>query len=433
MDVGWLNRIFALLILLIFSAIFSGSEVALFSLDEKKLSEVKKGPGLIGNYIEKLLKYPRRLLVSILIGNTVVNVAASIISVSIALDIANIYDVPIDITLLIQIIVLTIIVILFAEITPKVWANKHPISFSKIIAIPLFWSNFILFPLSTLLSNLIKFATSRVKYDKFSTALSTSDITDLADIGVEKGTLVEEEHELIHGLVSFKSINVREVMTPRVDVIAVSLDISFVELVQIIKDSGHSRIPVYKDDLDSIVGIVYAKDLLPYLHSEIAQNEFNLEKVARECLFVPETKLISTLMQEFQSKNMHMSIVVDEYGGTSGIISLEDILEEIVGEIRDEFDDEEEEITEINENKFIASGKADIDEIENLLNIEVEIPNEDFETLGGFIFNHAGTIPDVGYKFESYGYSFQVIEIDSNRITKVEIEKIKSIENGQET
>jgi len=214
-------------------------------------------------------------------------------------------------------------------------------------------------------------------------------------------------------------------MTPRVDVIALPINISFQELIQLIKDSGHSRIPVYKDDLDTILGILYAKDLLPYLNSEASKSKFDLQKVIREFIFVPETKLISILMQEFQTKNMHMSIVVDEYGGTSGLITLEDILEEIVGEIRDEFDDEEDEITEISNNKFLMTGKVSIDEIEDKLNIKIEVPDEDFETLGGFVLSHAGTIPESGYKFEQYGYSFLVSEVKNNRINKVEIEKIR--------
>ncbi len=424
MDVGWFYRIIALIILLFFSALFSGSEVALFSLDSKKLDQVKEDSGFIGKYINKLLLFPRKLLVTILIGNTISNVAASIISVSIALDLAKIYSLSVDIALLLQIIVLTIVVILFAEITPKVWANKHPISFAKVIAIPLYGISIFLSPISSILSKLLRFATSKVKYDKSKTALSTEEITELADIGVEKGTLEEEEHGLIHGLVAFKSVNVREVMTPRVDMIAVPVDISLPELIQIIKESGHSRIPVYNDDLDNIMGIVYAKDLLPYLNADLSKTEFDLNKVFRECIFVPETKFISTLMQEFQTKNMHMSLVVDEYGGTSGVITLEDILEEIVGEIRDEFDDEEDEIAEISENKYLMSGKVDIDEIEERLNIKIAVPDEDFETLGGYIFNHAGTIPEIGYSFEEYDCLFTVCEIENNRINKVEIEKL---------
>lgn len=429
MDVGWFPRIIALIVLLLFSALFSGSEVSLFSLDEKKIDEVKSNSGLIGKYISQLLLYPKRLLVTILIGNTIANVAASIISVSIAIDLAKYYEVSNDLALLVQIIILTILVILFAEVSPKVLANKHSVGFAKVIAIPLYWINFIISPISKVLSNLIRLATSRVKFDKSKTALSTSEIADLADIGVEKGTIEEEEHGLIHGLVAFKSIVAREVMTPRVDIVSIPKDITLTDLVKIIKESGHSRIPIYRDDLDKILGILYAKDLLPYLNStEVKGNKFEIDKIVRECIFVPETKPISILMQEFQQKNMHMGIVVDEYGGTSGLITLEDILEEIVGEIRDEFDKEEEEITELEKDNFLVSGKVDIDEIEDRLNIKIDIPHEDFETLGGYIFNHAGTIPQAGYSFKEYGYSFTVSEVENNRINKVEIIKIQNIQ-----
>ncbi|MBK8946497.1 MAG: HlyC/CorC family transporter [Ignavibacteriae bacterium] len=421
MDVDWFYRTILLIVLLLFSALFSGSEVALFSLDDKKLDEINKRSKHLGKYITKLIAFPKKLLITILIGNTISNVALSIIAVSISLDIAKIYNYPVDIVLLIQIIILTIIVILFSEITPKVWANKYPVKASKLIAIPLHFLSIIISPISKLLSLLMKVLTSNVKYDKSRTALSTSDIADLADIGIEKGTLEEEEHELIHGLVSFKTLLAREVMTPRVDIISVPENIPFSELIEIIKTSGHSRIPVYSNDLDSIIGVIHAKDLLPYLNNE---SLFNIKKVTRECLFVPETKLLSALMKEFQEKNMHISIVVDEYGGTAGLITLEDILEEIVGEIRDEYDTEEDEIMQISENKFIMFGKVYIDELEEKLKIDIEVPNEDFETLGGFIFNHAGTIPDIGYKFEKYGYSFKVIALENNRISKVEVEKL---------
>ena len=217
-------------------------------------------------------------------------------------------------------------------------------------------------------------------------------------------------------------------MTPRVDMISVSIDIPFNELIEIIKTSGHSRIPVYSNDLDTILGVIHAKDLLPFISEE--NIPFDLRKVYRECMFVPETKLISDLMKEFQEKNMHISIVVDEYGGTAGLITLEDILEEIVGEIRDEYDDEEDEILEISENKFVMFGKVDIDELEEKLKISIVVPDEDFETLGGYIFNHAGTIPEVGYQFEEYGYSFKVLDLENNRIGKVEIEKIPKLKKG---
>jgi putative hemolysin len=422
LDIDWLFRTILLVILLILSALFSSSEVALLSLDDKKIEEINRSSKNLAKYISELISAPQKLLITILIGNTISNVGASIIAVTLALDIAKVNGFSVDYSLIAQIIILTIIVIIFCEVTPKVWANKHPVYISKIIAIPLYLIGIVLSPITKILTFLMKILTTNVKYDKARTALSTSDIADLADIGIEKGTLEEEEHELIHGLVSFKSTFAREVMTPRVDIIAVPKDIPYNELIEIIKSSGHSRIPVYVNDLDSIIGVIHAKDLLQFLGSP---NIFDIKKVIRDCLFVPETKLLSTLLKEFQEKNMHLSLVVDEYGGTAGLISLEDVLEEIVGEIRDEYDTEEDEIVKINENKFVMFGKVSISELEEILNINIEVPNEDFETLGGFIFNHAGTIPGVGYKFEKYGYSFKVIGLENNRISKVEIEKLK--------
>ncbi len=422
MDVGWLSRIIALIILIILSAIFSGSEVALFSLDKKNLDEIKSNSKLLGKYISALLEYPRRLLVTILIGNTIFNVAASIISVTLALKIAETYHWQTNMVLLIQIILLTVSIIIFAEISPKVWANKHPKSFSKLIAFPLYWTHKILSPLSKVLSGSVNFIAKRIKFDKTKTALSTEEITELADIVIEKGTIIEEEHELIHGLVSFKTITVKEVMTPRVDMTAIPENISFDSLLNIINKSGHSRIPVYKEDLDNIAGIIYAKDILPFLQK--GNKKFHINSIMRQASFVPETKLISKLMQEFQEKKMHISIVVDEYGGTSGVITLEDILEEIVGEIHDEHDSEEDEIIKINDNKFIVLGKTNKDELEELLGVHIEDEHDDFETIGGYIFEHAGTIPSVGYNFEEHGYKFTVKEIENNRINKVEIEKL---------
>ena len=205
----------------------------------------------------------------------------------------------------------------------------------------------------------IKFLVSKIKIDSSKTTLRTSEIAELADIGKEHGSIEEEEHELIHGLVEFKSLSTREVMTPRVDMKSISVESTFEEVIQIITDSGNSRIPIYKDSLDNIVGILYAKDVLNYLVIGKIEKNFRLKDIIREAMFVPETKLISDLLKEFQEKNMHIGIVVDEYGGTAGLISLEDILEEIVGEIQDEYDNEDDEIIKINDDKFVLLGKVD--------------------------------------------------------------------------
>ena len=426
MEVDWYYRLILLIILLILSAFFSGSEVALFSLDKNKIKELKKTPGILAKYISSLLETPRRLLVTILLGNTLVNVAASILGVTIALDAAPLLNITPDLALLIEIILLTILILIAGEITPKVFASKNPLAFAKIIAVPLYWVSVLIYPVSKILTDVIKFFSSKLKFDRGKTALLSSDLTELANIGIESGTIEEEEHELIHGLVSFKSVTVREVMTPRVDITSVPLDTTFQELMQIITESGHSRIPLYNNNLDDVTGIIYAKDLLPFLADPELKEKISLQTIARPAMFVPESKLISDLLHEFQEKNMHMGIVVDEYGGTAGLVSLEDILEEIVGEIRDEYDKEENEITKLDENSYLVLGKILIDELNDLFGENFSSENDDYDTVGGFIFNHFGTIPEEGDNFIYSDYKFTVKEIDNKRINKVLVEKIKT-------
>ena len=413
-------QLIILVVLLFFSALFSGSEVALFSLNIKKLEQNSKNLSI--KYIISLLNTPRQLLITILLGNTLFNVAASIISVSLALQFAEKYHYSVNLILLIQIIVLTILVLLISEITPKIWASKSPLRFAKLVSIPLYWSNIIFYPVSKILTESMKSVFSKLKYPVNKTAILTSELADLADLGVERGTIEEEEQELIHGIVSFKSVMAREVMTPRVDLTAVSVDTEIEELLQIINNSGHSRIPLYEESLDNIHGIIYSKDMLNFVRQYDKKTKVNLKKIARKAMFVPETKLISELFQEFKTKRMHVGIVVDEYGGTAGLISLEDILEEIVGEIVDEYDKEVAEITKLGETSYIVLGKTAIDEINELLAVDLSGDSDDYDTIGGFIFNHAGTIPDQGYSFEIDGIKFSVKEIDNNRIEKVLIE-----------
>ena len=379
----------------------------------------------MARYVTHLLESPRRLLVTILLGNTLINVSASIIAVTLALNLAEYYALPVDIVLIIQIVVLTLLILLFGEITPKVWASKYPLQFSKAVAVPLYWISVLIYPITTIITDLIKAALSKFRYDKSKTAILSSELTDLADIGVEKGTIEEDEHELIHGLVSFKTVTVREIMTPRVDITAVSLSTGFEDLMKLITESGHSRIPLYNSDMDNIVGIIYAKDLLPFLKENRGTADFSLRKIARDAMFIPETKLINELMKEFQQKNMHVGIVVDEYGGTAGLVSLEDILEEIVGEIRDEYDKEETEITKVNDKQYMVLGKTPIDELNETLGNNFSSEEDDYDTVGGFIFNHAGTIPEEGYNFIEQNFKFSVKEVKNKRISKVVVEEIE--------
>jgi gliding motility-associated protein GldE len=418
----WLYKIIFLVLLLLLSALFSGSEVALFSLDKEKILTLKNTPKVISEYILSLIEFPRRLLITILLGNTIVNVGASIISVSLALDIAEDYSLEKDAVLFAQIFVLTALVLLIGEITPKIWASKKPLQFAKFSSVPLYWISVLMYPVSKTLADIIRHSIAKIKFDKSRTVISTSEFAELADLGIEAGTLEEEEHGLIHGIVSFKTVMVREVMTPRVDITSISSDSSFEEIMQIIVESGHSRIPLYGENLDDIIGIIYAKDLLPYLRDGEHKKTFNLSKIARKAMFVPETKFINELMKEFQEKKMHVGIVVDEYGGTAGLISMEDILEEIVGEIRDEYDKEENEISKLGDNAYLVMGKVSIYEINELLETQAIPESEDYDTIGGFILNNAGSIPQKDYSFVFENYKFTVKDITNNRVNKVLIE-----------
>lgn len=424
MEKDWIIKLILLVVSFLFSALFSGSEVSLFSLDKKRGEFFKDKKNLVERYIVNLLDSPRRLLVTILLGNTVFNVAASILSVSIALDYAKAHGIPVDLILLIQIILLTILILIFGEITPKIWASKYPARFARMAAVPLYWINVLLYPFSQTITEITKATVSKVKYDKKKTALYSSELKDLADLGVETGTIEQNEHDLIDGLVSFGKIIAREVMTPRVDINALPVDANLEESLKVITESGHSRIPVYEENLDNIVGILYAKDLLKFIDAQRTPQRISLKKLSRKAYFIPETKLISELMHEFQAKNIHVGIVVDEYGGTSGLISLEDIIEEIVGEIRDEYDKEETEIQEIGENKYLVLGKTDIAELNDKIGTNLEAESDDFDTLGGFIFNYAGEIPMEGRSFKKGNFRYTVKEIENKRINKVLIEKL---------
>ena len=426
MNFDWRYKIGFLFFLFILSAFFSGSEVALFSLDKKKLQVTFKSNPLIKRYLQNLLDFPRRLLVTILLGNTLINVAASIIAVSIAIDYSHDTGFSRNIALTIEIILLTLCILIFGELIPKLWAAKNPIAFAKLISIPLYWLNVIFFPLSEIMTEVIRSSIGFLKIDNRKSAILTEEITELANLGHERGTIVEEEHGLISSIVNFRSVTVHEVMIPRVDIISVPAHTNFNEMVDIITKSGHSRIPIYKEDLDEIIGIVYSKDLLPYIRNKESRLNFSLPNIARKAMFIPRTKLLSSLMHEFQEKKMHLAIVVDEYGGTAGLITLEDIIEEILGEIRDEYDDKEENlITKVGDNNYIVLGNLAIDELNELLNTTFS-EKSNYETVGGMILNHAGQIPKEGYSFQIDGYGFIVKEIQNKRIKKVQIEQLKS-------
>lgn len=426
MDFDWSIKLSLIFFLLLSSAFFSGSEVALFSLDQKKLDSNLNKSGIINRYLLHLISFPRRLLVTILIGNTIVNVALSIISVSIALDFANHFNYSVDIILSIQILLITVLILLFGELIPKVLASKNPVKFARVIAIPLNICSIVIYPVAESFTEIIKLCSTKLNFDKSKSALTKDELVDLANIGKEKGTIVGDEHSLISSIVAFSGLSVNAVMTPRVDIIAVSVEDSYQNIIKIITGSGHSRIPVYKNNIDEIVGIIFAKDLLIYIKNPEAISDFEINDLLKKPLFVPETKLLNELLREFQEKKIHLAIVVDEYGGTAGLISLEDIIEEVVGEIWDEYDKEENQISKLNDKQFLVLGNTKLEDLNKQLSTNIIVEEDDYDTIGGYILNKVGNIPKEDFSFQENGIKYTVKEIQKKRIKKVILEIINS-------
>jgi len=416
----------AVILLLCFflSAFFSGSEVALFSLNPKKIKLQFKGK-TTQRYLTQLLEFPKRLLVTILIGNTLVNTTASIIAVSIALEVVEKYKYPDNIILPIQVILLTVLLVLVGEISPKIYASKRPVTFAKVVAVPLFFIHAVLYPVAEVMTELLRISTSKLRKRKKRKAISHEDFSHLAKLGHEDGTLAENEQELIEGLINYKNVLVKEIMSPRVDIKAVSSDATLDEIITVIKNCGHSRIPVYKTDIDDILGILYAKDLLPYFSKGSAKQNFSLMKCMHKVIYIPETKIISELLHEFQEKNIHLAIAVDEFGGTAGLITLEDILEEIVGEIRYESDKEEDKIKKIDNDVYTVAGSATLHEVNEYFDLKLPDSESDFETIGGYVIHQAGTIPAENFSIPLGRYVFTVAEIRKKRVLKIRVQEQK--------
>lgn len=405
------------------SSFFSASEVAFFSIKQKDLENKFKSSNILYRYASNLISFPRRLLITILVGNTLANVGASIVSVSLSLRLAVLYGIKVNIILTIQIILITIIILLFCELLPKIFASKHPYLTIKIVLLPLYFFSLVIYPISESITEVIRLTFSKLKVDKSKTAITEKEISYLAELGHERGTLEEDEQEIISSFVEFKTVLVSEIMIPRLDIVAFPSDVSGEEIIDTINKSGYSRFPVYKDNLDKILGVVHAKDLLRFLRNKSFIKEDTIKKITREVLFVPEGKKISEMLKEFQKKKMHMAIVVDEFGGTSGLITLEDIIEEIIGEIWDEHDPEENAVKILSPEKISVLGKVNVTEFNEIMGKELIPISDDYDTIAGLVIKQAGDIPKEGYSFPLGEYKLTVKEVLKKRIKRIELEK----------
>jgi len=407
--------IFLFIVLLIFSAYFSGVETALFHL---------KSMNNVNSRVKKLLSRPKKLLSTLITGNTIVNIAIGSLAATYTVNnFSNISSLSISTLLLIEVIVVTIFILIFGEIIPKTYAISKS---EKIANLSANFLNFIvkvIYPIAFIFYKITDMVIKILPIKKEQIFDSEEELMMLAEIGEEEGTLEHEESDMIQSVLEFKNKLVKEIQTPRVDVVSLDSNSSLDQAMDMIMNKKFSKIPVYKDTIDNIKGILYAKDIIPYLIG--SRPEVDLLKLTRDPYFIPETKPIDEVMHEFKLKKTSIAVIVDEWGGTSGILTLEDIVEEVTGELRDPFDKEEYEITQNKDGSSIVDGSINIYDIEE--NFEIEFPDErDYDTLAGFILDDMGDIPKEGEKVILKNYQFKVLKVISNRIDKIEVKNINN-------
>jgi putative hemolysin len=408
-----------IVILLFCSAVVSASEIAFFSLTPNQLKEIRGGKLGIHLLILKLLERPKRLLATILISNNFINVAVVIISAYVTNELFD-FSGSLFLAFLIQVVVITSLILLMGEIMPKVYATQYALSIVQSMARPMNVLLKIFYPLSSILVSSTYIIDRRMTRRKHS--LSMSDLSEAIDITSDASTN-EENRKMLKSIARFGDIDASEIMKARIDVTALDTEFTFSKVMQVIRESGYSRIPVYKDTFDTITGLLYIKDLLPFTDKD---DKFNWQSLLRPAFFVPESKRINDLLSEFQEKKIHLAIVVDEYGGTSGIITLEDIIEEIVGEINDEFDSESDQIPfkKIDEHTYTFEGKTTLNDFCKIAEVEDDLFDEvkgDADTLAGLVLELAGKIPVVGEVLSYAEYTFCVEAADKRRIKRVKV------------
>ncbi len=412
-DIYILIEAFIVVLLLLCSAFISGSEVAFFSLSPADRETFRSSKSKSAARVIKLLDTPERLLSTILVVNNFVNIGIVILSAYISSHIFDFSSNPV-LGFILEVIVITFLLLLFGEIIPKVYATQQNLRFASLMAGPLIILDRIFMPVSLLLIKL----SGILKRSAHDSPISKNELSDA--ISIASGKDIEDE-KILKGIINFGNIDAREIMKPRIDIMAITIKTPFKELIPGIIESGYSRIPVYSESIDNIQGVLYIKDLLPHLHKP---DSFNWQSLIRPAYYIPEIKKIRELLEEFQTKKIHLAIVIDEYGGTSGIITLEDILEEIVGDIPGESENSDIAFEKLNDSEYIFEGKTQLHDFCKVLNIDHD-PFEDVrgesDTLAGLMLELAGIIPDTGFSVSLDNFMFEIHSADSRRIKKIRV------------
>ena len=417
LSVDWMISIkLCLLLLLLFcSALISGTEIAFFSISQTQLDELKektKGKSTIATLLAK----PKELLGTILITNNFINILIVLLFASLGEVFLKGYSNQLK--FFVELILVTFLILLFGEVLPKVYANRKALVFANVMAKPIHFLSIILAPLNV---PLIKLTDSiENKLGNKNSNLSVEKLSQALELTSDNAT-TKEEQKILEGIVTFGNTETVQIMKPRTDVCAIAEDTSYEEVLKIILKNGYSRNPVYQDNIDQIIGVLYAKDLLVHLD----KTNFKWQELVRKPFFVPENKKLDDLLKEFKERKNHLAIVVDEYGGTSGIVTLEDVIEEIVGDINDEFDDDDLFYSRLDENNYIFEGKITIKDFCKVMDDDEEDKFEEekgeSETLAGLILEASGKFPKKGEKINFSNYTFTIEALDKRRIKQVKV------------
>ena len=409
--------ILVMIILLILSALVSGSEVAFFSIDAKDKETLNNNKDNKSDRVLTLLLRPKKLLATILIANNFVNIGIVILSTFIINNLFEFNENEEVISFLITVVTATFLILLVGEVIPKVYATNNTLKLAKFMSAPLVVIGKLFSPLSMLLVKSTSFIDKRIK--KSATEISVNDLDHALEITEIEG-VTEEDKKILEGIVKFGETDVKQIMKSRMDVIAFDETEEFSVLLEQIIENGYSRLPIYKESFDNVTGVLYVKDMLPHLHKE----KFDWTTLLREPFFVPESKKIDDLLRQFQESKVHIAIVADEYGGTSGIVTLEDVIEEIIGEISDEFDDDDLVYSKLDENNFVFEGKISLVDMYKVMEIEGEVFEEEkgeSDSLAGFLIEQSGKIMRKNERLTFGKYLFEVEAADKRRIKQVKV------------
>lgn len=421
MGITHLISLVFLFVLLLCSALISGAEVAFFSLTPANFITEDGKRSKAQNIVINLLEKPKKLLATILVANNFINIAIVLLFDSMADDLfadVNTEFYGVDLRFFFEVGLVTFLILLFGEILPKVYASRNKVQFSNFMAYPINVLDSLFSPLSTPMRAVTLYF--HEKFGKQRSFISIDHLSQALELTSEEDT-TREEQKILQGIVTFGNTDTKQVMRPRMDIFALNEESPFIEIFPQIIENGYSRIPVYKDNVDNVTGILYIKDLLPYLN----RKDFDWVSLLREPYFVPENKKLDDLLNEFKNKKNHLAIVVDEYGGTSGLISLEDIIEEIVGDISDEFDDEDLIYSKLDENNFVFEGKTPLKDFYKIAKIEDPTVFEDqkgeADTMAGFLLEISGGFPRKNDVINFLNYSFKIEVIDDKRIKQIKL------------